>query len=77
MPATFMLRKYLRAQEIAARPENQRRRAIEIEAARLGAADREAKYPEITFENFDEANAYQNVRIAVHKARLFSEGEDQ
>ena len=70
MPATYMLRKYLRSQEIAARPENQRRRAIEIEAAKRGGADRAAKFPTITPENFEAANDYQIQRIAHWQRKL-------
>lgn len=70
MPATYMLRKHLRSQEIAARPENQRRRAVEIEAAKRGAEDRKVKYPTITPENFVTADQYQKSRIEYWRDKL-------
>jgi hypothetical protein len=70
MAATYMLRKHLRSLEISRRPENQARRAIEIEAAKRGAADRAKKFPSITEDNFDAANTYQNERIAYWQREL-------
>lgn len=70
MPSNYMLRKHLRSKEIAARPENQRLRAIEIEANNRGAADREAKFPTVTQDNFSQVNEYQIQRIAYWKAKL-------
>jgi len=70
MPATYQLRKYLRSQEIAKRPENVRRRKIEIEAAKRGSLDRAAKFPTITPDNFEAANHYQNARIAHWQTQL-------
>ena len=35
-------------------------------ASELALADRQAKYPTITVDNFDEAGAYQESRIAYY-----------
>jgi len=43
-------------------------------AATLALAEREQRYPVLTTENAREAIAYQDERIAYHRARLASEG---
>ncbi|MCG7625574.1 hypothetical protein [Epibacterium sp. Ofav1-8] len=63
MAATYMLRKHLRSQELKNRPEAIAERAAHIEACKCAAAEREAKFPAITAENFEAANNYQKERI--------------
>jgi len=63
MAATYQLRKYLRSQELADRPEEVKARAIRHEAGRRAANDRKVKFPMITSDNFEEADAYQRKRF--------------
>ena len=62
MPANYELRKHLRMREAMNTPEANARRAIEVEAAKLAAAERAGKYPVISAENFAEADMFQNKR---------------
>jgi hypothetical protein len=47
-----------------------RERLIYQKAAELGRADLEAKFPEVTAENFAAADAYQTERIEFHRTAI-------
>ena len=70
MAATYMLRKHLRSQALAKRPDATAEREIRMEACRRGSEDRAAAFPTITADNFDEANDYQTARIDFWKREL-------
>lgn len=70
MAATYMLRKHLRSQELANRPEAVRERAIAHEACKRAGEERCARFPSITPENFEEADRFQKERIEAWKRRL-------
>lgn len=68
MPATYMLRKHLRSQELANRPEAAAERAASTEAWKRASVERRARFPVITPANFEAADNYQRDRVA-HWAR--------
>lgn len=74
MAATYMLRKYLRSAELAASPEATAARVVALDAWKRAAAERRARFPRITEGNFEEANTYQNERIAYWTRHLSEEG---
>lgn len=53
--------------------ESIRQRKAWYESGRRGVADREAKFPELTVVNFEEAIAYQTERIKFHYEELLKE----
>lgn len=70
MPATYMLRKHLRSQELANRPEAVAERKRNNEACRRAREERMQSYPHITPENCEEVNDFQNARIEFWRAAL-------
>lgn len=70
MAATYMLRKHQATVASAGKPEAIAERGIYAEALNRARADRAAKFPLITPENFEAAGEYQNERIAHWYAAL-------
>ena len=73
MAATYMLRRYLASQAAADTPAAVAERAVRQEACRRAREDRAAKYPRLTADQFEEANLYQERRIAVWTRALIAQ----
>lgn len=67
---TFSQRHYRAVSPAADTPENIRQRLIRRCACERGLADRVERFPVITSENFEAANAFQEARIAHHQKAL-------
>ena len=70
MPATYMLRKRQRELAEMRTPESVARREIEIEASNRAADDLREQFPQVTPEDFLDADAYHKARLAHWKQKL-------
>lgn len=66
MPATYLLRKHLRSMELADRPEAIAERRAAKAAHERALADMRIKYPTLTADNFEDADAYRKSRVTFH-----------
>lgn len=69
MAATYMLRKHLRSQDLANRPEAVAGRAARVAACKRASEERAERFPVITPDNFEDADRYQKER-AEHWTRV-------
>ena len=63
----MLIRDQIRAKNRASTPDEIEWRRRDNEAGAKARADREARYPEITAENFQEANDFQEDRRRFHR----------
>ena len=70
MPATYMLRKRQRQLAAMRTPEAGARCEIEVESSNRAADDLREQFPQVTPENFLDADAYHKDRLAHWKQKL-------
>jgi len=63
MPATYMLRKRQRELDAMKTPEAIERRNRELEAGKKAELDLQENFPNVTQENFVEADAFHKERL--------------
>jgi|APSaa5957512622_1039677.scaffolds.fasta_scaffold360418_2 hypothetical protein len=74
--STYMLRKHLAGIEAAKRPEAVAERKASAAAWRRAVTEGKLKFPTITAENFEHAEAYQSERAAYWIAHAKKAGDE-